>query len=162
MNIIYTIPQVLTTDPDAISTLRGSPEFPSILGRVSFWQLPNGVLVSASVTGLPVFSEDMCADPVFALHIHNGSTCTGNEIDPFADVGEHYNPYNCPHPYHGGDLMNIFANYDFGWSAMLTNRFQLDGIIGRTTILHLPPEDYVIYDPNAGDKIACGVIVKVV
>ena len=65
--------------------------------------------LAAELFGLP-FSDGVCMSPVFGFHIHSGAACSGTESDPFADTGTHYNPNDCPHPYHAGDLPPLFGN----------------------------------------------------
>lgn len=145
--------------PDAVAIMQGAPESRRTEGTVSFYQTPRGVLITAAIRGLPL-TQMRCAEPVFALHIHEGSVCDGNANDPFAGAGTHYNPGNCPHPYHAGDLPPLFAGYNgFAWLAVLTDRFRLDEVLNRTVIIHSRPDDFTSQPAgNAGSKIACGVI----
>ena len=89
--------------PQAVAVMGGRAEHGGIHGTVKFYQATGRVLVVADILGLPAPSE-ACKSPVFAFHIHGGSDCSGNEEDPFADAGTHYNPTDCPHPYHAGDM----------------------------------------------------------
>lgn len=145
--------------PDAAAVLRGAPNGRHVEGTVSFYQTPQGVLVTAAVRGLPV-TRMACAQPIFALHVHEGGACTGNASDPFADAGMHYNPGGCPHPYHAGDLPPLFADQaGFAWLAVLTDRFRIQDVIGRTVIVHAKPDDFTTQPSgNANGKLACGVI----
>lgn len=146
--------------PTAVAALHGSGQYPDVEGMVRFYQTTYGVLVVTEVTGLPTF-YDACGSPIFAFHIHEGSSCTGNESDPFADVGTHYNPYGCPHPYHAGDLTPLLGADGNAFSAVLTNRFTAEEIIGRTAIIHGFPDDFLTQPSgNSGAKIACGEIVR--
>ena len=81
----------------AAAQIRGSDEYPNINGLVKFQQTPRGVLVTADICGLP--KTESCYG-VFAFHIHDGNCCSGNETDPFADAGMHYNPCDAQNPYH--------------------------------------------------------------
>ena len=145
--------------PDAAAVLQAAPGGGRIEGTVSFYQTPQGVLVTAAVRGLPV-TRMACAQPIFALHIHEGASCTGNAGAPFADAGTHYNPAGCPHPYHAGDQPPLFADLTgFAWMAVLTDRVRVPDILGRTVIVHSRPDDFTTQPSgNAGAKIACGVI----
>lgn len=144
--------------PYAIANINGSNEYPLINGIAFFYKVQAGVLVSIQLKGLPV-SNIICQKPIFAVHIHSGSSCTGNSTDPFADAMTHYNPNNCNHPYHAGDLPPIFGANGFGFSAFLTNRFTAEEIIGKTLIIHSSPDDFTTQPSgNSGTKIACGVI----
>lgn len=142
----------------ATAVLQGSGEYPGIKGAVCFYQTGQGVLVTAEVTGLPI-GGDSCDTPIFAFHIHEGGRCTGNAADPFADVRTHYNPDECAHPYHAGDLPPLFGNNGYAFMAVLTDRFTVSEILGRTVVIHRDPDDFHTQPAgNAGVKIACGEI----
>ncbi len=144
--------------PHAVAKLRGSDSYPNLRGTVEFLGTRTGVLVSANVFGLPT-SDNVCKTPIFAMHIHSGGGCTGNETDEFADSMTHYNPDNCPHPYHAGDMPPIFGVNGSAFSMFLTDRFSLDEIIGKSVIIHSEPDDFTTQPSgNAGEKIACGII----
>lgn len=145
--------------PAAQANIRGSVEYPDLNGTISFYQTTQGVLVSAEIYGLPD-SMSPCQHPVFGFHIHNGESCTGNDTDPFADALTHYNPTNCPHPYHAGDLPPLFGNDGYAFMMFLTNRFTVREVIGKTIIVHDMPDDFTTQPAgNSGNKIGCGVIV---
>ncbi len=147
--------------PYAFAKIKGSNENPHIDGIVYFYKSQAGVIVSIQLRGLPV-SDDACKKPIFAVHIHSGGSCTGNNTDPFADAMTHYNPDNCEHPYHAGDLPPIFGADGLGFSAFLTDRFSAEEIIGKTIIIHSAPDDFTTQPSgNSGTKIACGVISSV-
>ncbi len=142
----------------AFAQIRGGKEYPKIRGQVSFKQLPNGVLVTARITGLPYKKDGM---GIFAFHIHEGNRCTGNSQDEFADVKGHYNPGDNSHPYHAGDLPPLFGNHGFAYMSVFTDRFSVKDIIGRTVIIHSGVDDFKSQPSgNAGAKIACGQIVR--
>lgn len=150
--------EVMRRRPSAVAMVNGSSAFTSIKGEVSFYQTRRGVLVMANITGLPK-GVIACDSPIFAFHIHEGVACTGNAEDPFSNAMTHYNPGNCPHPYHAGDLAPLFGNDGYAFSAMLTNRFTVQEVIGRTVIIHSKPDDFTTQPSgNSGLKIACGVI----
>ena len=76
-----------------------------------------------------------------------------------SDAKAHYNPDNCEHPYHAGDMPPIFGNNGYAFSIFLTNRFCTDEIIGKTVIIHLQPDDFHSQPSgDSGAKIACGEI----
>lgn len=144
--------------PDARAELRGSPAHPNLRGTVDFYQHNDGVLLVAEVWGLPA-PVTSCAAPIFALHIHEGGSCTGTAEDPFADAGVHYNPGLCPHPAHAGDLPPLFGNRGYAFLAVFTARFSVDEVLGRTVIVHSEPDDFKTQPAgNAGKKIGCGMI----
>lgn len=142
----------------AIANISGSPEYSNITGTAIFKKKNNGVLVTVEVWGLP-HDEGRCDERVFALHIHNGESCTGNNEDPFADAGTHLNLEHCPHPEHTGDLPPLFGNQGYAYLSVFTNRFTLNDIIGKVIIIHENPDDFTTQPSgNAGKKIACGKI----
>ena len=153
--------RILTHRPNAWASIQGSERYPQIYGNARFYQTPQGVLTVVEVRGLPDRTGD-CNVPIFALHIHEGSRCGGNRRgeDPFADVGMHYNPHQCPHPYHAGDLPPLLGVDGTAFLALLTNRFTVREVIGKTLIIHSDPDDFTTQPSgNAGIKIACGEIV---
>jgi superoxide dismutase, Cu-Zn family len=150
--------QLLDKSPDAVAWISGSPAFSDVEGVVYFYQLTSGVLLLSMVFGLPL-SENPCESRIFGFHIHEGGSCTGNNQDPFADTGAHYNPYHCLHPNHAGDLPPLFGNMGMAYQSVLTNRFCVKEIIGRTIVIHNSPDDLTTQPSgNSGAKIACGII----
>ncbi|MBE6639146.1 MAG: superoxide dismutase family protein [Ruminococcaceae bacterium] len=136
----------------------GSEAYPGIRGEVLFYETRYGVFVIADMSGLPE-NSGQCADGILGFHIHGGERCSGDIDTPFSAAGEHYNPGNCPHPYHAGDLPPLFAAGGRAFSAFLTNRFSVDEIIGKTVIVHGSADDFTTQPGgNAGQRIACGVI----
>ncbi len=147
--------------PHAVAIVKGSAEYNQINGTVKFYQARSGVLVVADILGLPV-SEGICGNNIFAFHIHGGMSCTGNDDDPFANAGTHYNPLSCPHPYHAGDMPPLFSAGGRAFLAFLTDRFNVNEILGKTVIIHDRPDDFTTQPSgNVGNKIACGVISNV-
>lgn len=141
----------------AAAEIRGSDEYPSIHGLVSFRQMKNGVLVTAEIYGLPENQSEHGG--VFGFHIHEGTSCSGNSDDPFADAKTHFNPGKRPHPYHAGDLPPLFGNNGFAYMSVFTNRFTVRDIIGKVIIIHSKPDDFTTQPSgNSGEKIACGKI----
>ncbi|MBE5882709.1 MAG: superoxide dismutase family protein [Lachnospiraceae bacterium] len=144
--------------PDATAEIMGAPNSPNIHGSVRFYQTDKGVLVSAEIYGLPT-SYSKCSNNIFAFHIHDGNSCTGTATAPFADTKSHYNPENCPHPSHAGDLPPLFSNGGYAWTKVLTDRFTVTDIIGKTILIHSSSDDFTSQPAgNSGIKIACGVI----
>lgn len=144
--------------PFAMATLKGSAAYPDLRGTVLFFETNGGVIVLADVENLPV--QTACGS-VYGFHIHEGMSCGG---DDFAQTMGHYNPTDCPHPYHAGDLPPLFRNdgpkgEGGAWMAVLTDRFTLQEIVGRTVVIHDRVDDFVSQPAgNSGRKIACGVI----
>lgn len=144
--------------PDAAAHLKGSAVYPNINGVVNFYSTAIGVIVAAQVSGLP-YEKGKCNEKVFAFHIHEGRSCSGNGEEPFSNVKGHYNPYNCPHPQHVGDLPVLFGNRGIAMIALLTDRFTIDEVKGRAVVIHENPDDFKTQPSgNSGEKIACGTI----
>ena len=151
---------LLMKPSDASAVISGSAAYPNIHGAVRFYRTRNGVLVAAEIGGLP-HSGERSHHPVFAFHIHEGTICDGDMHDPFSGTMSHYNPANCEHPFHAGDLPPLFNNRGYAFSVFLDDRFSLSEIIGKTVIIHGNPDDFTTQPSgNAGEKLACGVIAK--
>lgn len=152
---------VLLGRPQAAASIAGNESLPDIAGTVWFYQTNKGVIVCAQVSGLP-HSELPCQERIFGFHIHKGTDCSGNMDDPFAGAMSHYNPRDCDHPHHAGDLPPLFGKGGLALSVFLTDRFSVDEVIGKTVILHDRPDDFTTQPSgNSGTKIACGVIQRV-
>lgn len=151
---------LLRQKPDAQALIRGSKEFPEIMGEIAFYPLWRGSLVITSISGLPKENEP-CLNRFHGFHIHEGIRCSGNEADPFADTGRHWNPQNCPHPSEAGDFPVLLANDGYAMGAFYTDRFFPEEVIGKTIILHEMSDDFRSQPSGeSGNKIACGQIVN--
>lgn len=145
---------------DAAACIKGSEKYPRIKGNVQFYRLCGCVLVKAEIENLPT-EEKPCTESVFAFHIHEGTECSGNQDDYFADVKGHYNPFNCPHPYHAGDMPPLFGVGGSAFLMFVTDRFKIEEVLGRAVIVHKMSDDFHTQPSgNAGEKIACGIIVN--
>lgn len=154
----FPIVQILHGIPQAIVDISGSPDYPQITGTVRLYQSKSGVIVYADIRNLPD-TETPCQKKIFGFHIHSGTACTGDEMDPFSAAMSHYNPDNCMHPYHAGDLPPLFGNHGIAVSVFLTDRFSVSEIIGKAMIIHDSPDDFITQPSgNSGKKIACGII----
>lgn len=152
------ISQLSEYEPEAYAKIKGSNKYPNIEGTVVFYPLWRGTLVFVTVTGIP-YSDKACSDNICAFHIHEGNSCSGTTDMPFANAGVHYNPLNCPHPAHAGDLPPLFSAHGFAMQMVYTERFTPKEIINRTVIIHLKQDDFTTQPSgNAGEMIACGVI----
>ena len=97
----------------------------------------------------------------FGFHIHEGTSCSGNLIDEFANAKSHLNTTDCPHPFHIGDLPPLFENNGYSYMSVLINKFKIEDIIGKVVIIHDLPDDFTSQPSgNSGTKIACGKIEK--
>ena len=139
--------------PAAVARLSGGTEAPLVRGTVRFYQRPDGVLVVAQVSGLPASPSGF-----HGFHIHEGVSCGGEQ---FANSGSHFNPTNTSHPMHAGDLPPLYSCNGRAYLAVMTDRFSIADILGRTVIIHSDPDDFHTQPSgNAGNKIACGIIFR--
>ena len=135
----------------AIACMRGGDAHPDLHGTVRFIPRKNGTLVVAEISGLPATDTGF-----FAFHIHEGGNCSGSG---FPNTGSHYNPDDRDHPLHAGDLPPLLSSGGSAYLAVMTDRFRIKDIIGRTVVIHSGPDDFRTQPSgNAGNKIACGVI----
>lgn len=156
--ISQSIYPVLFGMPVHYAQIVGSREYPGIGGMILFYAFRKGTIVVADITGLPS-GEGRCGGKIFGFHIHEGATCTGTATEPFTGAGGHYNPYECLHPQHAGDMPNLFENRGKAWNAFFTERFTPEEVKGHTVIIHDMPDDYRSQPAgNAGNRIACGMI----
>ena len=148
----------LANQPQAFAHVRGSESFPDVQGLVTFYDFLDGTIVMADISGLPD-SQEPCERKFYGFHIHEGASCTGNETDPFADAGAHYNPDGCPHPAHAGDMHVLEGNRGRAWLSFYTERFTPAQVRGKTVIVHDMADDYHSQPSgDSGQKMACGII----
>ncbi len=134
------------------------------VGQVQLLQTPHGVLLKLSVKGVPAGEH--------AFHIHAVGKCE----PPFTSAGGHFNPGGKKHGMeaaegqHAGDMPNLHIPASGELAVDVANPmitlvkgqpntvFDADG---SAIIIHAGTDDYKT-DPtgNAGDRIACGVIVE--
>ncbi len=138
--------------PYAVANIVGGADYPTISGTAEFYAFQNGVLVVVDVSNLPKTETN-----IFALHIHDGTTCDNN----FAETGTHYNPTNEQHPNHKGDLPPLFSNNGRAWLAFFDQRFNINEVIEKVVIIHDRRDDFTTQPSgDSGNKIACGIIEK--
>jgi len=138
--------------------IKGGKQYPQIDGMVYFTQTKHGIKLTAKINGLPQ-SPNNCTGRFFGFHIHEGTSCSGNAEDEFANAKTHYNPNHCPHPYHVGDLPPLLENNGHAEMSILLNKFKIKDIIGKVMIIHDLPDDFTSQPSgNSGKKIACGKI----
>lgn len=144
----------------AAATMSGADGSP--MGTVTLEQGPNGVLISADISGLTPGAH--------GFHIHTIGACTPD----FSAAGGHFAPGGQGHGFmdpdgrHGGDLPNLHAAGDGTARADVftdlvtlaadaeTSIFDSDG---SAIIIHAEPDSYGP-EPGAGDRVACGVIER--
>ena len=137
--------------PRAVACVSGGAANPKLKGIVRFEQDCGGVLVTAEIRGLP-------RSGFFAFHIHEGGSCGG---DRFSRSGGHFDNTGAPHPDHAGDLPPLLSHNGKAKMSVLTGRFRVDEILGKTVIIHDGPDDFTTQPAgNPGEKIACGIICQ--
>lgn len=140
--------------PTAYATVRGDEEHPDLYGTVRFVPGGDGTLVIVEIKGLPESESGF-----FGMHIHEGENCTGEE---FPNTGGHYNPEEIRHPEHAGDLPPLLNCHGKAYLSVLTDRFRIRDIIGRTLVIHSEPDDFRTQPSGAsGEKIGCGIICRI-
>lgn len=132
------------------------------LGELAITETANGLRVQGTLVGLPPGER--------AIHIHTTGVCEA----PFTSAGPHWNPTNRQHGSdnpegaHHGDMMNIVVGADSTVTIdemTPAGAFHGDGGLldedGAAIVIHAAKDDYKS-DPagNAGDRIACGVIIS--
>ena len=145
--------QMKIKHPAAHARLTGSKDAAGLTGVVKFYQQPGGIIVEVRVHGLPENQAGM-----YGFHIHEGNACSGTD---FSATGGHFNPKYLPHPRHAGDLPSLLSCNGKAYMQVLTDRFSIRDILGRTVVIHGMPDDFRSQPSgDSGKKIACGVIVK--
>ena len=133
--------------PTAIAYISGGDSNPEICGIVKFFQKCQGVLIVADIHGLPDSDTGF-----FAFHIHEGENCCGAG---FPNPGSHYDTCGNAHPNHKGDLPPLLSANGKAFLAVLTNRFNINDIIGKTVVIHSGTDDFKTQPSgNAGTKIS--------
>ena len=137
----------------AVARIKGDGSNPDLCGTVRFLPCRGGTLISADIRGLPESKTGF-----FGFHIHETGNCCG---EGFPDTGSHYNPEGKEHPCHAGDLPPLLSCAGSARMTVLTCRFGVDEVIGRSVVIHDMADDFTSQPAgNAGNKIACGVICR--
>lgn len=149
---------------------------PADLGRANLIQSngePAGTARLIAVDGKVSLSLALAGLPpgTHGLHLHTTGTCTGPD---FKSAGSHLNPHGKQHGMdnpagsHLGDLPNLVVGNDGGISLSIplngTRRELMSALFdkdGTAIVIHAKADDYKT-DPagNAGDRIACGELLK--
>lgn len=139
--------------PCAIARIAGGEQAPCLHGTMKFYKTGKSILVVVDVCGLPDNDTG-----IFGLHIHAGEGCRGAD---FSETGAHYDPAGRLHPRHAGDLPTLLSCDGKAFMAVMTNRFCLEEVLGRTVVVHSGPDDFRTQPAgNSGEKIACGRICQ--
>jgi Cu-Zn family superoxide dismutase len=148
-------------DDDATAELKNVSG--QTIGRAQLTSSPHGVHLTVTL--------DKALSGKHAFHLHSVGRC---EPPSFESAGDHFNPTGAQHGFfnvsgtHAGDLPNIqvpqtgkhaFELFVKGLTLQGADNSVLDAD-GSALVMHSATDDYKS-DPagNAGDRIACGVVV---
>jgi superoxide dismutase, Cu-Zn family len=130
----------------------------TVLGTVTVFSEPTGVILRINATGLPA--------GVHGVHVHAVGRC---DVPKFESAGPHWNPttrkhgHRNPAGFHMGDLGNLGVGADGKLVAgLLVPQATIGGLRdadGAALVLHAKADDEMT-DPsgNSGDRIACAVL----
>jgi superoxide dismutase, Cu-Zn family len=127
-------------------------------GEITFTQMPNGVHIVGSFTGL-AYGEH-------GFHVHEKGDCSAPDA---SSAGGHFNPGTMKHgardaqERHAGDLGNLKADpYGMARIDITDAKISLSGansIVGKAVIIHEKADDFQTQPTgNAGGRLSCGVI----
>jgi len=137
--------------------IHGGSKNPDINGMVTFGRTERGVLITAEIYGL----SDKAFGEVYPFCIHNGSCMSLDENGDFCKGEGYFNPDNLPSPMRAGDLPPLFSCRGYAYMQVVTNRFAIEDIIGKSVIIHSPSGNAFLEDTTGSTrKIACGIILS--
>ena len=144
--------------PVLMVEIRGNENNPLLHGTAIFSPTPmGGVLIQVEVFYLP--DQDLPNHSgFFGMHMHQNGEC---QI-PFDQTGDHFNPQNLMHPEHAGDFPPLLSGHGYAWMAFYDTRLSIEDIMGRSIVIHGHKDDFSSQPSGmSGEKIGCGVIIKI-
>jgi superoxide dismutase, Cu-Zn family len=111
------------------------------------------------------------------FHVHTTGKCDPTTEVPFSSAGGHFNPTNTIHGQHAGDFPVLLVKSGGRAEAKFeTDRFKLSQLFdedGSAVIIHADPDNYAniparyggpdtttLMTGDAGERFACGVVVR--
>ena len=140
--------------------MHGGSKNPDINGMVTFGRTERGVLITAEIYGLSAGG----GSAVYPFCIHNGSCMSLDENGEFCKGEGYFNPEDSAPPMRAGDLPPLFSCGGYAYMQVVTNRFSIEDIIGKSVIIHSPSE--IAFPSEQSEKsgkskkIACGIILS--
>lgn len=131
-----------------------------VKGTVTLTDLGGGkVRVAGVITGLKPGKH--------GFHVHEFGDCSSSDGK---SAGEHFNPFHTDHgapsagEKHPGDFGNLEADAE-GRAEFRVDTEEVGlgegkaDVLGRAMIVHAQPDDFSQPSGNAGERVACGVIM---
>lgn len=135
--------------PCAVACISGGKEHPKLQGVLRFSQHCGGVLVTVEVSGFP-------CDGFYVLQIHEVSSCKKKAL---CQGDHHHETYGKLPPNHSGALPPLLACKGRARMSVLTGRFRVDEIIGKTVSINECSDDPVIRSSvRERESVAWGII----
>lgn len=136
----------MNNNPLAYALIHGQK---NITGTIAFYNYNKNTIMFYQIENLPLAND--CQGGIFAFHIHEGNNCN--------DPKTHYNPNDCEHPFHLGDLPPLFARNGKAWGILMIDKFSTEEIIGKTIVIHEKADDFKTQPSgDSGERLACGEI----
>ena len=137
--------------------MRGGSKNPDINGMVTFGRTERGVLITAEIYGL----SDKFPGEVYPFCIWDGSCMSLDKDGEFCNGDGYFNPEKLAPPMRAGDLPPLISCKGYAYMQVVTNRFSIEDIIGKSVIIH-SPSNQAFPEETSDDlkKIACGIILS--